>query len=783
VFGDFHDTTWRGQAIAGLCNFNSLILKRQTFTNMNRVLANNLLVFLFFLYPSVNYASHIVGGEMTYRYLYKNPTTQMLTYQMTLRVYRDIFSDNGNGATTPFDYYAFTVVSKQLSTGGYVRVKTQAIDVTTERNLPRPIIPCSETPKNVGSAEAVYSWTLELPEINTSYTVSYARCCRNVTISNLIQPSNIYGAIYSVEITPEAQRQGNSSPVFKNFPPPFICAGEPIQFDHSATDADNDQIVYRFANAYGWRDNRANPSIALPPFDIVPYRAPYAVNAPMKGNPLIKIDANTGAITGTPDALQSLHGENYQQFVVTVCAEEYRNGQIIGKIYRDFQFNVVTCKRLVVAALVADSTAGKSFFINSCQSTFKLNNQSYDRANIPNFRWEFLVNRDTIRYQDWSPTLNFDKGGVYNGKLLLNPGSSCSDTGYVTVKVGGGIRTAFTIKYDTCVAGDVVFKSTTTSATTLKYTVWDFGDNTRDSNKIDVTHLYATSGYKNVKLTAKDIYDCVSDTAIGFNWQPAPPILIIEPDNFTSCVPAKIRFVNKSTPIDMSYKIAWDFGDGTFSQDISPMHIFAKADTFTIKLKITSPIGCYKESEFRSWIKVKSVPKADFDWTPKVLNNLKPQVTFVDKSTSDVRIWRWFFSEKAASSEQNPRFSYRDTGIQQVKLYVLNENGCKDSVVKKLYIEPEMTFHIPTAFSPNFDSVNDEFKGTGFLFGMKAFRLSIWNRWGEKIFETNDPTEGWNGAKNNAGKPEPEGVYLYEVEWTTPKNEVKNKRDFLTLFR
>ena len=198
---------------------------------------------------------------------------------------------------------------------------------------------------------------------------------------------------------------------------------------------------------------------------------------------------------------------------------------------------------------------------------------------------------------------------------------------------------------------------------------------------------------------------------------------------------------------------------------------------------ITSPIGCYKEAEFKDWIKVKSLPKADFDWTPKVINNLKPQVSFIDKSTPDVLGWRWVFSDKAYSNQRNPPFSYRDTGIQQVRLYVINVNGCKDSIVKTLYIEPEMTFHLPNAFSPNFDSVNDEFKGTGFLYGLKAFRLSIWNRWGEKVFETHDPNEGWNGSKNNVGKPAPEGVYLYEAEWTTPKNEVKNKRDFLTLYR
>jgi gliding motility-associated-like protein len=514
----------------------------------------------------------------------------------------------------------------------------------------------------------------------------------------------------------------------------------------------------------------------------VSYRVPYSVSAPMKGNPLIKIDPNTGIITGTPDAIVGT--ANFQQFVVTICAEEFRNGQLIGRTFRDFQFNVVRCKRLVVSALVSDSTAGKSFFIKGCENvSLTINNQSYDRANIPLYYWNFFVGRDTVRYNDWSPTVTFNNVGVYKGQLLLNPGTPCSDTAYVTVSVGGRIYPNFTVNYDTCVGGDVAFKNTTVSLIPIRRSLWEFGDNTRDSNKIDVLHLYATPGEKNVKLSMRDIYGCAGDTTIRFNWQPAPPILIVEPDNFTGCAPAKVRFNNRSSPIDTSYKIVWDFGDGMFGKDISPSHIYAKADTYSIKLSITSPIGCYKEAEFRSLIKIKSVPKADFDWTPKVINNLKPQVSFFDKSTPDVLGWRWFFSEKAYSSQKNPPFTYRDTGVQEIKLYVVNANGCRDSIFKKLYIEPEMTFHMPNAFSPNFDSVNDEFKGTGFLYGLKAFRLIIWNRWGEKIFETTDPTEGWNGSKHNIGRPEPEGVYLYEVEYTTPKNELKNKRDFVTLFR
>ncbi len=727
-----------------------------------------------FLTPSVLRATHIVGGEMTYKFISRNATTQMITYKITLHIYRDLYS---GGAA--FDNPAIVAVHQQLPNGTFRLVETKNPSLQSSTVIPKPVLPCSETPDNVGSQDGVYEWDQVLRDTNGSYFISYQRCCRNPTISNV---SSGYGGVYAVEITPEAQHQNNSSPVFKNFPPIFICAGEALNFDHSASDIDGDQIVYRFCNAYT-AGSAANPVVTNPPpFNVIPYLVPYSVNAPMKGNPLIKIDPNTGLITGTPDPIQG--GRNYQQFVVTICAEEFRNGQMIGRTFRDFQFNVVSCKRLVVSALVADSTAGKSFFIRGCENvTFTINNQSYERANIPLYYWEFFVRGNTVRYNDWSPTVTFRDTGVYKGRLLLNPGTPCSDTAYVTVSVGGRIYPNFTVKYDTCVGGDVDFKSTTMSSVPIKRTLWEFGDNFKDSNKIQVAHLYATPGTKAVKLSLKDVYGCVGDTTISFNWQPAPPILIVEPDNFTGCAPAKVRFNNRSSPIDTSYKIVWNFGDDSLSNAISPTHLYVKADTYTVKLMITSPIGCYKEAEFRSLIKMKSVPKADFDWTPKVINNLKPQVSFFDKSTPDVLGWRWFFSEKGYSTQKNPPFTYRDTGVQQVKLYVINKNGCRDSIFKTLYIEPEMTFFLPNSFSPNFDSVNDEFKGTGFLYGLKTFRLSIWNRWGEKIFETTDPSEGWNGAKNNTGRPEPEGVYLYEAEWTTPKNEVKNKRDFLTLFR
>lgn len=739
------------------------------------------LINLFYLTPVTIWASHIVGGVITYKFVKRDTSTAVnkLTYHFTMRVYRDIYSTNGTG----LDQNANIAVLTQGASGAYSLYSSRSVRLLSQRNVQPPVLPCSEVPPNLGVEEGLYEWDEILNESPRSYVITYQRCCRNNTIGNIYNPGTT-GSTYTVEITNESQRTNNSSPTFNNFPPTLICANDPLNFDHSASDTEGDQLVYSFCGALIGGSSGGSPgptptgnNIGKPPYQFVSYKLPnYSINAPMGGNPIIKINASTGVITGTPDVLG--------QYVVTVCVEEYRNGVLIGKIFRDFQFNVVSCKRLVVSALTSDSTTGKEFYISGCENiSLTIDNKSYERQNINNFYWDFNIRGDTVRYTDWSPTITFRDTGVFKGVLRLNPDSPCQDSAFVTVKVGGRLAPAFTLKYDTCVGGPVTFKGEVRTAIPLKTIYWDYGDGLRDSSTLLSSHQYKAPGTKTVHFVVKDLVGCKGDTTISFNWQPAPPILIVEPNTFTGCVPSQVSFVNRSTPIDTTYKIVWDFGDGKTSNAISPKHIYTVPNFFTVKLMVTSPIGCYKEATFWNWIKVKSSPKADFDWTPKVVNNLKPHVSFIDSSSADVVGWRWYFSEKAYSNEKNPAFSYKDTGVQTIKLFVQNANGCTDSIIKTIYIEPEMTFYMPNAFSPNYDSENDIFKGTGNLFGLKSFRMSIWNRWGEKVFETISPSVGWNGQKNNEGLQVPEGVYLYEVEYINPKNRKIVMRDYLTLYR
>jgi gliding motility-associated-like protein len=87
---------------------------------------------------------------------------------------------------------------------------------------------------------------------------------------------------------------------------------------------------------------------------------------------------------------------------------------------------------------------------------------------------------------------------------------------------------------------------------------------------------------------------------------------------------------------------------------------------------------------------------------------------------------------------------------------------------------------IPTAFSPNGDGSNDVFRALNP--NLQSFTMSVWNRWGEKVFETDDPNQGWNGVFK--GKPQDIGVFTYYAEYRfNSENITRNQSGTVTLIR
>ncbi len=728
-------------------------------------------------------ARHIIGGEITYEYIGTNAAGHNI-YRFTMKVYRDCF---GGGA--PYDNPAEMAIYRGTQSNNVLQEAFRIFSPVIRRLTPVPP-PCVTQLPAVCVEEGIYTFERALPVINESYFIVYQRCCRNQTIRNIVNPGDI-GATYYVELTPAAQQLRNSSPVFSNFPPIIICANVPLTFDHSATDPDGDFITYSLCaplqgggpilNPPGlYSCNGAVPTPPCgPPFNQVPYILPnYSAANPLDGSPAMAIHPQTGVLTVTPTVIG--------QFVVGICIQEYRGATLLSEVRREFQFNVAECSPTVLANTRSDSIAGpKRFVLTSCgKNTITFQNLSIQRNQITEWEWRFNLKTSTFTdNQNWDATVTFPDTGLYSGTLILNPGKPCSDTGFISVRIFPSIRADFEFDYDTCVAGPVVFTDLSEGIAGINRWNWNFGVPAGVSTQQNPTFLYPIPGDHPVLLRVTDRNNCSDTITKVVRWFPVPPLIIIAPDRFVGCAPAEIFFQNLSTPIDETYDIQWNFGDGQTARNIiSPTHRYEEPGVYTITIAITSPIGCFTADTFVNFIRTEPSPIADFTFSPETLTSFDRTVQFIDQSV-DANRWNWRFDRFGTSTQQNPMFIFPDTGLMAIRLVVTHPRGCQDSITKYIDVVPQVLWHMPNAFTPNGDGNNDGFLGKGYLEGVVDFNLTIWNRWGEMVFQTNNPAEAWNGRKMNVGAMSPEGVYVYVVTFTEPRGQRREFKGYATLLR
>jgi len=181
------------------------------------------------------------------------------------------------------------------------------------------------------------------------------------------------------------------------------------------------------------------------------------------------------------------------------------------------------------------------------------------------------------------------------------------------------------------------------------------------------------------------------------------------------------------------------------------------------------------------YVKVKGInPTANFI-APAVCIGVP--VNFTDSSVStlpeQINSWNWNFGDTYTSALQNPSHTYSASGTFSVTLTTINSIGCsniKDSVVT---VPPFSQLYIPTSFTPNGDGNNDIYYVFGKCLTDMTFR--IYDRWGEKIFETTDVNTGWDGMYK--GEKENAGVFIYSFEGTLTTGEKVNKNGNITLIR
>jgi gliding motility-associated-like protein len=301
------------------------------------------------------------------------------------------------------------------------------------------------------------------------------------------------------------------------------------------------------------------------------------------------------------------------------------------------------------------------------------------------------------------------------------------------------------------------------------------------------SNIYASYTFNNLSqgvyiVRSTDTNNCYIDTLITIN----------EPDSITiNLSPDTDICLNDSTILRAygqdgvaPYTYSWvDFQNSDSSQLISPT-VSNYYSVFAI-----DNLGCISSSD-SIFIEILSSPTSLFTADPNITSIFNPEVIFTNASSNDVVSYYWqFFNSDSiqigTSSQINPIYTFPNTqaGEYYTVLTVTNSNNCSDIYNLPIIIEnAAFNIFVPNAFTPDGDGINDYLFVQGENLVTNNFNLIIFDKWGEKVFETNDVNEKWDGNYKN--KPAQQDAYVWKIKITDPiTSELKELNGHVLLMR
>ncbi len=774
------------------------------------------LLFVNLLFSSGVFATHIIGGEITYKYLGNN------NYKITLKVYRDC-----NTGQAPFDDPAVLgVFNGQGALISTLNLGNPSVTLV-QPNLNNP---CITTPPDICVEQAIYTSIENLPALSGGYQVVYQRCCRNGTILNILDPGNV-GSTYIAKIPDVSVFGINSSPYFNNYPPIAVCEGMQLSFDHSATDPDGDVLVYSFCTPYEGADalNPMPQPPNPPPYGTVIWLPPFSVSNQVSSTPQMAINATTGLLTAFPNAIG--------QYVVGVCVKEYRNGVLLGEDRRDFQFNVTPCNPVVDAKF--NTSIGNQDTVLACgQYSISFNDNSIGAQNL---NWDFGDLSTTLDQSTAAqPSYTYPGIGNYTVTLIVNQGLPCSDTATRVVSIHFPIQTDYT--FDTvCALSSTGFQDESiTLEGIMSAWKWIFNDGSTSLVQ-NPPHIFDQGGSYTVTLISANNFGCkdtisksvlvyslpvpnagpdtmicdidslhlFAENGINYSWSPnynlsnssiANPLAqpdfnttyIVTVTDAHNCVnidsaiilvvDTVISVAGPDTTICLDQPLQlfssnavyyqWEPASLTSNPDVVAPFVYPQVNTtFTV----TSFIGsCFDIDTVIVF--VNPIPVANAGQGGTINQGEKIQL---QGSGGGIYLWAPSADLSNPASDWTQAFPLNTTTYT---LTITNEFGCSSQDTLVIIVTHIHELYVPNAFTPNGDGTNDFF--IYFTKGIRKINeLKIYNRWGQIVYSSNGYDETpWEGTSPK-GLVSPMGVYVYYIVAETYDGDLITKKGNTTLLR
>lgn len=373
--------------------------------------------------------------------------------------------------------------------------------------------------------------------------------------------------------------------------------------------------------------------------------------------------------------------------------------------------------------------------------------------------------------------------GKYSVMLVTIDSATCniSDTSYKNIRAGDNKANLDFISQKLEPCTNLGYNFTNLSQPTRGsfqpgIFTWDFGDNSPFliQTQNPVTHAYAGPGTYKVTLSINDTTYCNSPADTIKTIRLSPEVKASFSTPAAGCVPYNAVFENNSLG---GINFSWDFGDGTTSTDENPTHLYTKIGSYTVKLTAFDSSSCNKIDDSSFTITVSPIPIASFTYNPLVPKE-NTFTNFVNQSIGATH-YTWNFGDGDTSTLENPKHIFSETATYTVCLNAANDFGCSDDTCIEVQSLVKPLVDVPSAFTPGKFGANSIIRVIGF--GIKEMNWSIYNRWGQKVYESSSLKSGWDGTFN--GKLQPMDVYTYTLAVTFSSGQKIVKTGDITLLR
>ena len=343
--------------------------------------------------------------------------------------------------------------------------------------------------------------------------------------------------------------------------------------------------------------------------------------------------------------------------------------------------------------------------------------------------------------------------------VYVTDGMGCvSELQTITIAVMPGVQLNMFTNIDTICPGEPLLVTSLAQQGVPPYTLYNEANNVVTFNSVIYPNTEGEFYY-----TVIDACNSTDTDKIDINLYPIP-VLNPTADVLKGCSPFEVHFLEENNLSNLSSYL-WSFddvNDNNLSFNPSPTHVFETEGVYDVSLTVTTSDGCKLTKLVSDMITVFPKPEAHFQALPDIASIINPTLQF-DNYSEGASNYLWHFDDGDSSNVFEPSHKFDNISDYQVLLIAVSDYGCKDTATHIVRIVDEFTLYVPTAFSPDRDGINDGFRVEGHGIDNNNFLLSVYNRWGELIWQSTDMYEYWLAKTKNGNNFVQNGVYVWKV--------------------